>query len=145
MPTTVLDAPTGANLVSGSATGHTDLSRSRVTGHDERMDDYFDLGSHTRAVTTTSDEAQRWFDRGLAWSYAFNHEEAVRCFEHASTADPQCAMAYWGVAYALGPNYNKPWEAFDDDRDGRHRPSHPRRRRPRAESSWTPRLRSSGR
>ena len=78
------------------------------------MEDYFDLGSHTRTVTTTSVEAQRWFDRGLAWSYAFNHEEAVRCFEKATAADPDCAMAYWGIAYALGPNYNKPWEAFDE-------------------------------
>jgi tetratricopeptide (TPR) repeat protein len=78
------------------------------------MDDYFDLGSHSRPVTTTSAEAQRWFDRGLVWSYAFNHEEAVRCFERAAAADPWCAMAYWGIAYALGPNYNKAWDAFDE-------------------------------
>jgi len=78
------------------------------------MNDYFDLGSHNRPVTTSSVEAQRWFHRGLAWSYAFNHEEAVRCFEQAAAADPWCAMAYWGIAYALGPNYNKPWEAFDE-------------------------------
>jgi len=78
------------------------------------MDDYFDLGSHSRPVTTASAEAQRWFDRGLVWSYAFNHEEAVRCFEQAVAADPNCAMAFWGIAYALGPNYNKQWEAFDE-------------------------------
>ena len=76
--------------------------------------DYFDLGSFTRPVSTRSAEAQLWFDRGLVWSYAFNHEEAVTCFEAAAAADPDCAMAYWGVAYALGPNYNKPWEFFDD-------------------------------
>jgi tetratricopeptide (TPR) repeat protein len=76
---------------------------------------YFDLGSHTRSVRTTDPEAQRWFDRGLIWCYGFNHEEAVRCFEAAAEADPGCAMAYWGIAYALGPNYNKPWEMFDDD------------------------------
>ncbi|MGW1541223.1 hypothetical protein ACWCPM_13470 [Streptomyces sp. NPDC002309] len=75
--------------------------------------DYYDLGSHTRTVTTTSPEAQLWFDRGLVWTYAFHHEEAVSCFEAAAAADPDCAMAYWGIAYALGPNYNKPWEAFD--------------------------------
>ncbi|MYT75482.1 MULTISPECIES: hypothetical protein [unclassified Streptomyces] len=75
--------------------------------------DYFDLGHHTRPVTTTSTAAQTWFDRGLNWTYAFNHEEAVRCFEAAAAADPECAMAEWGVAYALGPNYNKPWEFFD--------------------------------
>jgi tetratricopeptide (TPR) repeat protein len=75
---------------------------------------YYDLGSHGRRVTTTSAEAQMWFDRGLNWTYAFNHEEAVRCFEAAAAADPGCAMADWGVAYALGPNYNKPWEFFDE-------------------------------
>ena len=75
---------------------------------------YYDLGSHGRRVTTSSSEAQSWFDRGLNWTYAFNHEEAVRCFEAAAAADPDCAMADWGVAYALGPNYNKPWEFFDE-------------------------------
>ncbi|AKZ59945.1 hypothetical protein SAM23877_6900 [Streptomyces ambofaciens ATCC 23877] len=75
--------------------------------------DYYDLGTHGRSVTTSSPEAQRWFDRGLVWTYAFHHEEAVACFEAAAEADPDCAMAHWGIAYALGPNYNKPWEAFD--------------------------------
>ncbi|MFJ3233870.1 hypothetical protein [Streptomyces sp. NPDC086787] len=76
--------------------------------------DYYDLGGYGRPVTTSSAEAQLWFDRGLVWTYAFNHEEAVRCFEAAAGADPDCAMAYWGVAYALGPNYNKPWDFFDE-------------------------------
>ncbi|MFI0813117.1 hypothetical protein [Streptomyces echinatus] len=80
---------------------------------------YYDLGSHGRRVTTSSPEAQTWFDRGLVWTYAFNHEEAVRCFEAAAAADPGCAMADWGQAYALGPNYNKPWEAFDEQELGR--------------------------
>ncbi|MEY9490646.1 tetratricopeptide (TPR) repeat protein [Streptomyces calvus] len=79
------------------------------------MDDYYDLGTYRRPVTTSSAEAQLWFDRGLMWTYAFNHEEAVACFEKAAGADPDCAMAHWGAAYALGPNYNKPWEAFDGD------------------------------
>ncbi|NUP37786.1 MAG: hypothetical protein HOY76_12405 [Streptomyces sp.] len=75
--------------------------------------DYFDLGTFTRPVSTRSPEAQLWFDRGLVWTYAFNHEEAVACFEAAADADPDCAMAHWGIAYALGPNYNKPWDFFD--------------------------------
>jgi len=75
------------------------------------MAEYFDLGSYGRPVTGTA-PAQTWFDRGLVWAYAFNHEEAAACFERAAEADPGCAMAYWGLAYALGPNYNKPWEAF---------------------------------
>ncbi|OAA79202.1 Tetratricopeptide-like helical [Akanthomyces lecanii RCEF 1005] len=76
--------------------------------------EYYDLGTHSRSVTTASKDAQTWFDRGLVWSYGFNHEEAAKCFEHAIAADPDCAMAYWGLAYALGPNYNKPWEAFEE-------------------------------
>jgi tetratricopeptide (TPR) repeat protein len=75
----------------------------------------FDLGSYRRAVSTPSEEARRWFDRGLIWSYAFNHEEAIACFERAIAADPRFAMAHWGLAYAAGPNYNKQWDAFDED------------------------------
>lgn len=78
-------------------------------------DEYYDLGTYHRPVTTAVAEAQKWFDRGLIWSYAFNHEESARCFERAAEIDPSCAMAYWGLGYALGPNYNKPWEAFDED------------------------------
>ena len=77
------------------------------------MTDYYDLGTYSRQVSTTSSEAQNWFDRGLAWCYGYNHDEAVRCFEKAASADPQCAMAWWGIAYAAGPNYNKQWKAFD--------------------------------
>jgi len=79
-----------------------------------RDDEYYDLGGFGRPVTTTSDDAQTWFDRGLTWCYAFNHEEAVRCFQHAIEADPACAMAHWGLAYAIGPNYNKNWDAFEE-------------------------------
>jgi tetratricopeptide (TPR) repeat protein len=77
------------------------------------MPDYFDLGSYTRPVTASSENAQVWFDRGLLWAYGFNHEEAVECFSKAVEADPECALGYWGLAYALGPNYNKPWDTFD--------------------------------
>ncbi|MEP2530504.1 hypothetical protein [Shimia sp.] len=73
----------------------------------------YDLGTHTFKVTTSSAEAQRWFDLGLNWTYNYNHEEAVVCFKNALTEDPDCAMAHWGVAYAAGPNYNMPWELFD--------------------------------
>ncbi len=69
---------------------------------------FSDLGPHHRAVTTTSAEAQAYFDQGLAWYYAFNHDEAVRSFARAAELDPDCAMAYWGVALAEGPNYNDP-------------------------------------
>ena len=77
--------------------------------------DYYNLGHYSRAVTTSSPEAQQWFDRGLVWTYGYNHEEAITCFERAAAADPDCAMAYWGIAYCIGPNYNKAWEAFEDE------------------------------
>jgi tetratricopeptide (TPR) repeat protein len=76
---------------------------------------YFNLGTYSRRVSTENTEAQIWFDRGLVWSYAFNHDEAVECFEKASKADPKCVMAWWGIAYSIGPNYNKPWEMFDEN------------------------------
>jgi len=78
------------------------------------LEDYFDLGSYRREVTTKHPDAQKWFDHGLIWSYAFNHEESALCFERAAAIDTQCALAYWGLAYSLGPNYNKPWHCFDD-------------------------------
>jgi tetratricopeptide (TPR) repeat protein len=77
------------------------------------MDDYYDLGDHSCPVTTRVAKAQIWFDRGLIWTYGYNHQEAVACFTRAAEADPDCAMAWWGVAYASGPNYNMPWEIFD--------------------------------
>ena len=75
--------------------------------------DYFDLGPYSRRVTTASEDAQLWFDRGLNWLYCYNHAEATACFQRAIEADPACAMAYWGAAYALGPNYNLPWHLYD--------------------------------
>ena len=72
----------------------------------------FDLGTYSRPITNSSPDAQLWFDRGLIWTFGFNHDEAVFCFRQAVEADPDCAMAHWGIAYAIGPNYNKPWEAF---------------------------------
>ena len=77
------------------------------------MSAYYDLGGYSRPVTTASAEAQVWFDRGLIWTYGFNHDEAIRCFQKAVGHDPSCAMAHWGIAYAAGPNYNKQWKAFD--------------------------------
>ena len=77
------------------------------------MDYPYELGPYTRTVTTTSADAQRWFDRGLNWCFGYHHEEAVACFEKALEADPNCAMAHWGVGYAAGPNYNFPWELMD--------------------------------
>jgi tetratricopeptide (TPR) repeat protein len=64
------------------------------------------LGSYSRTVSTASPEAQRYFDQGLAFMYAFNHDEAIRSFTRAAELDPDCAMAHWGVAIANGPHIN---------------------------------------
>ena len=73
----------------------------------------YDLGTYGRKISTTSPEAQTWFDRGLNWTFNFYHEEAIACFRKALEADPGCAMAHWGISYALGPNYNMPWQLYD--------------------------------
>lgn len=62
-------------------------------------------------VTTSSAEAQKYFDQGLLLSYAFNHAEAARSFYQATRLDSTCAMCYWGFAFVLGPNYNAGMEA----------------------------------
>jgi tetratricopeptide (TPR) repeat protein len=67
-----------------------------------------DLGTVHRAVTTSSEQAQRYFDQGLVLYFAFNHQEATRSFTAASELDPRCAMAYWGIAMCAGPNINNP-------------------------------------
>jgi tetratricopeptide (TPR) repeat protein len=66
------------------------------------------LGRHHQTVTTTSREAQAYFDQGLRLVYAFNHSEAERAFREAVRLDPECAMCYWGIALTQGSNYNSP-------------------------------------
>jgi hypothetical protein len=78
-------------------------------------DGYFDLGSFHRTISTSSTTAQLWSDRGMVWSYGFNRSEALSCFEEVIAADPKCAMGYWGLAYAAGAYYNKPWELYDKE------------------------------
>jgi len=66
------------------------------------------LGSHSRKIAAKDATAQRYFDQGLMYMFAYNHDEAMRAFGQASRLDDQCAMAYWGVALASGMNYNDP-------------------------------------
>jgi tetratricopeptide (TPR) repeat protein len=72
---------------------------------------YDNLGTYHRPVTTRTADAQRYFDQGLRLTYAFNHAEAIRAFETATSLDPQCAMCWWGIAYAYGPNINAPMDS----------------------------------
>ena len=71
---------------------------------------YSDLGTWTHRVTTSVPLAQKYFDQGLRLCYGFNHEEAIRAFREAARLDPRCAMAWWGVAFAAGPNINLPMD-----------------------------------
>jgi tetratricopeptide (TPR) repeat protein len=66
------------------------------------------LGDLHHPVSTDNPEAQQFFDQGLRFTYAFNHAEAARSFQQAAELDAKLAMAYWGVAEAVGPNYNDP-------------------------------------
>lgn len=72
------------------------------------------LGEHHHPVSTSNPEAQRFFNQGLTFVFAFNHEEAVRSFKRAAELDPNLAMAHWGVALALGTNINS---AVDAERE----------------------------
>ena len=66
------------------------------------------LGTFHRPIATASPEAQRYFDQGMRLIWAFNHDEAARSFARASELDPKCALCFWGLGLALGPNYNMP-------------------------------------
>jgi tetratricopeptide (TPR) repeat protein len=70
------------------------------------------VGNAHHPVSTRNPDAQKFFDQGLRLIYDFNHDEAARSFERAADLDPKLAIAYWGVAEAVGPNYNDP--ASDD-------------------------------
>jgi len=86
-------------------------SRSVVVHADEEQTPLLDnLGDFHRTITTDSEEAQAYFDQGLVLAYGFNHELAIQSFQEALTHDPECAMCYWGIAWALGPNINLPMD-----------------------------------
>jgi tetratricopeptide (TPR) repeat protein len=67
------------------------------------------IGKYSRKITTTNPDTQRYFDQGLNFLFAFNHDESIRSFQRAAAADPNCAMAYWGIAIANGPHINFPF------------------------------------
>lgn len=73
------------------------------------------MGDHTYEITTSSEEAQRFFDQGLVLAWAFNHVEAFRSFRYAASLDPKCGMCFWGAAFVLGPNINRPMDPSDNE------------------------------
>jgi len=94
-----------------STDGHThDHTHDHI--HNESVNGLWNnLGDHTMPITVSDPMAQQFFDEGLALTYGFNHEAAIHQYEHALEVDPNCAMCYWGIAYALGPNINAPMDA----------------------------------
>jgi hypothetical protein len=85
---------------------------------------YQGLGRFHRSVTTSSAQAQAYFDQGMRFLWAFNHDESTRSFARAAQLDRACAACYWGLALTVGPNYNVPttedvrarvaWEALKE-------------------------------
>ena len=92
---------------------------------------YPGLGNYHHPITTQNPEAQTYFDQGLTLLYGFNHDEAARYFRRAAELDPEAAMPYWGLALAIGPNYND--TAVDENRAPSHVRCRPEGRRTRAE------------
>jgi len=69
---------------------------------------YPGFGNYKRKITTNSREAQKWFNQGIQLLYGFNHDEAIRTFHRVAEIDPDCTMAWWGIAYAHGLHINNP-------------------------------------
>jgi tetratricopeptide (TPR) repeat protein len=92
-----------AVLLAGCAARH-----DRSAGPTARAQLFDGMGAHQRVTSTTSPEAQAYFDQGLIWAYAFNHDEAIRSFERAAELDPEFGLAWWGVALCSGPHINNP-------------------------------------
>jgi tetratricopeptide (TPR) repeat protein len=81
------------------------------TSNAETVPLYTNLGSHNKRISTNVAATQQYFDQGLRLVYGFNHAEAIRSFTRAAELDPTCAMCYWGIALAYGPNVNAPMDA----------------------------------
>ena len=95
----------GPGAVAGQ--NHTHEHEQELSAH-VKVPLYDDLGTHHRAISTRSPEAQAYFDQGIRLQYAFNHAEAVRSYEAALRFDVECAMCWWGLALAEGHNINAP-------------------------------------
>jgi tetratricopeptide (TPR) repeat protein len=102
MTRATLGAVTALLLLSACAAGG---AAQDHTAH-AHLDD--SLGTHGRSITTVSPRAQAFFDQGLRLEYAFNHERALQSYRDALAADSGCAMCWWGIALAAGPNINGP-------------------------------------
>jgi tetratricopeptide (TPR) repeat protein len=103
--TLAIVAAAGVALAAGCAT---DASRRPAAVAGDKPALYEGFSGYARTVSTDSAEAQRWFNQGIQLLYGFNHDEAIRSFQKAAEIDPDCAMAWWGIAYARGLHINNP-------------------------------------
>src|SRR5687767_2424529 len=87
------------------------LGTSSLSAQQGTVPLYKDLGTHTKVVSTKVPLAQQYFNQGLRLVYGFNHAEAIRSFTRATELDPACAMCWWGIALAYGPNVNAPMDS----------------------------------
>ncbi|HTO58375.1 MAG TPA: hypothetical protein VMJ74_11295, partial [Pseudomonadales bacterium] len=78
-----------------------------VAGTQQAEPFFTGLGKIHVPITTQSEDAQKYFDQGLALAFAFNHRPADRSFNEAAIHDPNCALCYWGSALVIGPNINE--------------------------------------
>ncbi len=112
----VVPAPVNAKSEKPAASGD-HPAMGMHDGHDEgaappaapvQMPLFHDLGSHTHKISTKNAQAQLYFDQGYRYLFNFNHNAAILSFQEALKRDPNCAMCWWGIAFAYGPNINMP-------------------------------------
>ena len=74
----------------------------------KKMPLFDNLGTHEHKITTSVPEAQAYFNQGYRYLFNFNHAAAISSFQEALKRDPNCAMCWWGISFAYGPNINMP-------------------------------------
>jgi len=123
MRTKLLPAVVGVMLIAGSAQAHDHAGMAMgpalgpmpaiYAGQPDKPGAplFAGLGRHHHPITTSNPRTQAYFDQGVALLFGFNHAEAIRSFREGARLDPDCAMCWWGVAFALGSNYNLPMQA----------------------------------
>ena len=118
---TVLSLPLASCVEDDLSAGDGPAGTSICRGTGTKMPLFSNLGDHTHKITTKSPEAQAYFDQGYRYLFNFNHAAAIASFQEALKRDPDCAMCWWGIAFAHGPNINMPmmpdamapaWEAL---------------------------------
>jgi tetratricopeptide (TPR) repeat protein len=110
---TIVLLATGTLLACSGGGDHADdheHTEAQSSGSADAVPLYDNLGEYHRSIDTDEELAQSYFDQGLRLQYAFNHAEAIRSYREAVRLDPTCAMCWWGIALALGPNINAPMD-----------------------------------